>query len=140
MNSVIGYKNRGPYGDSSYRGNCSGYVIRDLLKQFYPNSKPKKFIEIFCGGGTGKDVACELNIANSLHLDLNNGWDVVADEIPSGSDFIFSHPPYWDIISYTIERNSYSKNDLSNQMPYEEFIKKLNLVNEKIYHSLVKRW
>lgn len=137
MQSVISYLDRGNYGNSSYRGNCSGYVIKDLINQFYPNRKPKKFIEIFSGGNTGKDVAKEMNILNSLHLDLNNGWDALIDEIPSGSDFIFSHPPYWDIISYEQQRKSYSKNDLSNKMSYEEFIKKLNMVNEKIYHSLL---
>ena len=59
------------------------------------------------------------------------------DEIPSGADFVFSHPPYWDIISYQEQRNDIAKNDLSNQMSYEEFIEKLNLVNEKIYNSLI---
>lgn len=138
MQSIISFFDRGNYGDSSYRGNCSGNVIIELLKHFYPGkNKPKKFIEVFSGGGTGKDVAKELNISNSLHLDLNNGWDALIDEIPSGADFIFSHPPYWDIISYAKQRNAYCKNDLSNKMPYEEFIEKLNLVNEKIYHSLI---
>ena len=88
-------------------------------------------------GGTGKDVAKELGINNSLHLDLNNGWDALTDEIPSGSDFIFSHPPYWSIINYENERKSYAENDLSNNIPYEEFIEKLNIINEKIFHSLV---
>ena len=137
MHSIVSYKDRGNFGDSKYRGNCTGYIIKDLINNYYPNSKPKKFVEIFSGGGTGKDVAKELNITNSLHLDLNNGWDALVDEIPTGSDFIFSHPPYWDIISYESQRNSYSTNDLSNQMPYEEFIQKLNIVNEKIYHSLL---
>lgn len=137
MNSIISYKNRGEYGNSNYRGNCSGFVIKDIIQQFYPNSKPKKFIEVFSGGGTGKDVAKELNITNSLHLDLITGWDALVDEIPSGSDFIFSHPPYWDIIKYEKQRNSYSSNDLSNKMLYEEFIEKLNKVNAKIYCSLV---
>lgn len=137
MQSVISYKNRGKYGNNLYRGNCTGYIIKDLLKQFYPNSTPKKFIEIFSGGGTGKDVAKELNITNSLHLDLINGWDALLSQIPSGADFIFSHPPYWDIISYEEQRNEYCKNDLSNKMPYEEFIEKLNFVNEKIYYSLI---
>lgn len=93
MQSIVSYRNRGNFGDSQYRGNCTGYIIKDLLTHFYPTSKPKKFIEIFSGGGTGKDVAKELNITNSLHLDLNNGWDALIDEIPSGSDFIFSHLP-----------------------------------------------
>lgn len=137
MQSVISYKERGDYGNSKYRGNCSGYVIKDLIEHFYPASKPKKFVEIFSGSGTGKDVAKELNINNSLHLDLNNGWDALIDEIPSGSDFIFSHPPYWDIIKYEQQRKSYSPNDLSNKMSYEVFIKKLDTVNEKIYHSLI---
>lgn len=137
MQSSISYSDRGIYGNFRYRGNCSGNVIKDLLMHFFPTSKPKQFVEVFSGGGTGYDVAKELQINNSLHLDLNNGWDALVDEIPTGSDFIFSHPPYWDIISYESQRKSYSKNDLSNQMPYEEFIKKLNIVNEKIYHSLV---
>lgn len=125
MNSVVSYKNRGPYGNSAYRGNCTGRIIKDLIMQFYPSSKPKKFVEIFSGGGTGQDVAKELKIDNSLHLDLINGWDALTDEIPSGSDFIFSHPPYWDIVKYQYQRNSYDSNDLSNQMDYEDFIKKI---------------
>lgn len=138
MQSVVSYKERGNYGDFSYRGNCSGFIIKDIIRQFYPNSKPKKFIEVFSGGGTGQDVAKDLNITNSLHLDLINGWDALVDEIPSGSDFVFSHPPYYDIIKYQYQRNSYHTNDLSNSMPYEEFIQKLNKVNAKIYCSLVK--
>src|SRR5574344_1807089 len=59
------------------------------------------------------------------------------DEIQSGADFVFSHPPYWDIVKYEYQRKDYSINDLSNNMSYEEFIKKLNIVNEKIYCSLV---
>lgn len=137
MQSVISYKERGNYGNALYRGNCSGYVIKDLIQHFYPKSKPKRFIEVFSGGGTGKDVAKELNINNSLHLDLNNGWDALIDAIPSGSDFIFSHPPYWNIVNYEKQRKSYNANDLSNNMSYGEFIEKLNIVNEKIYHSLI---
>ena len=110
-----------------------GYVIKDLISHFYPNSKPKKFVEVFSGGGTGKDVAIELGITNSIHLDLINGWDALTDEIPTGADFVFSHQPYWDIIKYQYQRNSYHQNDLSNKMSYEEFINKLNMVNEKIY-------
>lgn len=137
MQSIVSYKERGNFGNSKYRGNCTGYIIKDIINHYYPTSKPRKFVEVFSGSGTGKDVAKELNITNSLHLDLNNGWDALVDEIPTASDFIFSHPPYWDIISYETQRESYSVNDLSNQMPYDEFIQKLNLVNEKIYHSLL---
>jgi len=137
MKSIISYPNRGKWGNSSYRGNCSGYVIRDLLLHFFPNGKPKKFIEVFSGGGTGKDVCKELGISNSIHLDLNTGWNALKDEIPYGSDFVFSHPPYWDIIPYESQRGSYDPDDLSNVMSYEEFISKLDTVNAKIYQSLL---
>ena len=137
MQSVVSYKERGKYGNPLYRGNCSGFVIKDLIEQFYPNSMPKRFVEVFSGGGTGKDVATELGIKNSIHLDLNNGWNALKDEIPTGADFIFSHPPYWNIISYEKQRGKYNDDDLSNNMTYEEFIEKLNVVNEKIYHSLI---
>ncbi len=41
MESVVSYMERGKYGNSKYRGNCSGFVIKDLIKQFYKGSKPK---------------------------------------------------------------------------------------------------
>src|ERR1039457_4798778 len=47
--SVVSYPDRGPWGSATYRGNCSGYLIRDLLRHFQPAS----FLEIFAGGGTG---------------------------------------------------------------------------------------
>lgn len=137
MQSIISYPDRGKWGNSCYRGNCSGHVIKDLIQHFYPNSKPKKFVEVFSGGGTGLDVAKDLGITNSVHLDLNTGWNALKDEIPYGSDFVFSHPPYWDIIRYETQRGSYDPDDLSNVMSYEEFIQKLDKVNAKIYQSLL---
>lgn len=136
MNSIMSYKNRGKWGNSQYRGNCSGHVIKDLLQFYFPNHPPKQFIEVFSGGGTGKDVAKDLGIKNSIHLDLNNGWNALIDELPKGSDFTFSHPPYWDIIRYETQRKSFHEDDLSNQMSYERFIFQLDKVNEKIYHNL----
>ena len=47
MQSVVSYKERGKYGNPLYRGNCSGFVIKDLIEQFYPNSMPKRFVEVF---------------------------------------------------------------------------------------------
>lgn len=137
MKSIVSYPNRGNWGNSSYRGNCTGHIIKDLIQHFYPNSKPKRFIEIFSGGGTGLDVAKELGIENSIHLDLNTGWSALVDDIPFGSDFVFSHPPYWDIIKYQTQRGQYHPDDLSNVMSYEDFIHKLDKVNAKIYQSLL---
>lgn len=136
MQSIVSYKDRGHWGNSKYRGNTSGHIIKDLIQHFFPYQPPRQFIEVFSGGGTGKDVANELNIKNSQHLDLNTGWNAVTDEIPYGSDFVFSHPPYWDIVSYQPYNNNHP-DDLSLNSDYETFIKKLDQVNAKIYQSLL---
>ena len=132
MNSIISYPDRGTWGNAKWRGNCSGHVIKDLLEHY----KPKLFVEVFSGGGTGEDVAKEIGI-KSIHLDLVNGWDALVDEMPQMSDFAFSHPPYFDIIDYNTQRGSFHENDLSNKVSYEQFIKNLDIVNQKIYNSLV---
>ena len=131
--SILSYPDRGAWGNSNYRGNTSGHVIKDLLETY----QPKRFVEVFSGGGTGKDVATDLGIKTSVHLDLINGWDALRDEIPVASDFIFSHPPYWDIINYATVRGTSDPDDLSNIMSYDDFIAKLDRVNQKIYDSLV---
>lgn len=135
--SIWSYPERGPWGESSWRGNTSGYPIAELLKFF----KPKKFVEVFAGGGTGRDVAQYLGIKDSIHLDLRpefGGWNALVSEIPSGSDFAFSHPPYADMIVYSGKMwGKAHPDDLSRCATYDEFIHKLNLVNEKIYNSLV---
>ncbi|WP_193065169.1 DNA methyltransferase [Oceanobacillus oncorhynchi] len=136
MKSIISYPDRGSWGDALYRGNTSGHVIKDVIQQFFPSQPPKQFIEVFSGGGTGEDVAADLGVKNSIHLDLNSGWNVLTDEIPFGSDLIFSHPPYWNIISYQ-RYNGGHPDDLSLNMSYEEFISKLDQVNAKIYQSLL---
>lgn len=133
MQSILSYENRGHWGNSSWRGNCSGHVIKDLILHF----KPKKFVEVFSGGNTGLDVCKDLKITNSVHLDLVNGWNAMTDEIPCANDFTFSHPPYWDIIKYETQRGQSHEDDLSNNMSYAEFITKLDRVNQKIYQSLV---
>ena len=136
MQSIVSYPNRGHWGNSSYRGNTSGHIIKDIMQQLFPSQHPKQFIEVFSGGGTGKDVAKEFGIKNSIHLDLNNGWNALTDDIPYGSDFIFSHPPYWNIISYQAY-NNHHPDDLSLNDSYDDFITKLDQVNAKVYQSLL---
>lgn len=139
MNSILSYPIRGPYGNSNYRGNCSGYLIRDILNYY----RPTNFLECFAGSGTGFDVARELGYTNSIHLDLNDqfgNFNLLTDELPQGADLVFSHPPYWDIIKYSGKNNVWGtvphKDDLSHVHDYEEFIQKLDLINQKIYGSI----
>lgn len=140
MNSILSYPIRGPYGNANYRGNCTGYLIKDIL-QYY---RPRKFLECFAGSGTGYDVAKELGYTNSIHLDLNDrfgNFNLLTDELPQGSDLVFSHPPYWNIVKYSGKNNVWGKSphkdDLSQIENYEEFIHKLNIINKKIYQSII---
>ncbi|MFM9278567.1 DNA modification methylase [Paenibacillus jiagnxiensis] len=136
MKSVVSYPERGRWGESRYRGNCSGYIIRDLLK-FY---KPKTFLEVFAGGGTGYDVAKELGYTDSIHLDLNprwGGWNALKDEVPTNADFIFSHPPYYNMIEYSgYIWGAIHEDDLSRSKSYQDYIDKLDLVNAKLLNNL----
>lgn len=139
MNSILSYPYRGPYGKSNYRGNCSGFVIKDLLEHY----KPKNFLECFAGSGSGYDVANELGYSTSIHLDLNNefgNFNLLTDALPKGADFVFSHPPYWNIVKYSGPGNVWGtnvhKDDLSHINNYNEFITKLNYINKKIYNSM----
>ncbi|MDQ0255566.1 hypothetical protein J2S74_002948 [Evansella vedderi] len=136
LSSIMSFEDRGKWGKSNYRGNCSGYIIKGLLDHY----QPKHFLEVFAGGGTGFDVAKELGYKNSTHLDLNpkyGGWNALTDEVPEGSDFVFLHPPYHNIIQYSGKMwGQPHPDDLSRCKTYDEFIKKLDLIHSKVYSSL----
>ena len=137
LTSVVSYPDRGRWGSPAYRGNCSGYLIRDLLTHYGPDS----FLEIFAGGGTGCDVARDLGYPDSVHLDLNpawGGWNAVRDEIPEGAELVFAHPPYHSIVPYSgaVWGDAPHPDDLSRCRSYEEFCARLNIVHAKVFSSL----
>lgn len=111
--SVVSYPDRGPWGDSSYRGNTTGHLIKDLIK-FY---KPDSVLDPMEGSGTTGDVCRELGIEYD-GFDLKDGFDLFTDELPPKHyDLIFFHPPYWDIIQY-----SDSPRDMSNAESLDEYL------------------
>lgn len=95
--SIASYFARGKYGSSTWRGNCSGLLIKDLL-QYY---KPDVFGDLAVGSGTSIEVAKDLGYtaSNTVFSDLNPKYGGV--DISSGDmdfplmDFIFFHPPYY---------------------------------------------
>ncbi|MFD1362764.1 DNA methylase N-4/N-6 [Lentibacillus salinarum] len=124
-----------------------------MLKYFQPG----QFTELFGGSGTGYDVAREMGYTDSVHMDLNEGfgqdfhqalrsgelngkiggWNALTDDIPVSSEFVFSHPPYHNMVVYSGSQwGKPHADDLSRCASYEEFIQKLNLVNAKVYASL----
>ncbi|CCL32167.1 TPA: DNA modification methylase [Clostridioides difficile] len=133
MDSIVNYKDRGSFGKNDYRGNTSGKIILDLNKIY----KFSKISDYMAGSFTTKDVADYLNISSNCY-DLNNGFDLVEDEIKERNEFIFWHPPYWDIIKYSgnVYGTQILKNDLSHIKDYYEFMRKLNFCLTKQFNTL----
>ena len=135
MCSVVSYPNRGPWGDSKYRGNCSGYLVKDLILRFGCQSvfDPSE------GGGTVRDVVAGINqhLKKDIEYegrDLKQGWNLLTSELPKKQyDLVWYHPAYWDIIRY-----SEHPLDLSNARTLDEFEAMLNLSVERLV-QVVKR-
>ncbi len=93
MKSVMSFPNRGPWGKSSWRGNTSGHVIKEMIEHF----NPKLFVDACEGSGTSGDVCRDMGI-DYVGLDLYKGQDFTKDDIltqlPRPADIVFTHPPY----------------------------------------------
>lgn len=96
LTSLHATKKRGPYGRADYPGNCSGYLIRDLLRYF----GPKRVLDPMAGSATCRDVCKELRIP-CFSGDLKSGFDACDEKSypidwdDGVFDFIWAHPPYY---------------------------------------------
>lgn len=144
MNTIVSYPDRGEYGRSSYRGNCSGLLIEDLIRQY----KLKSLSDFMVGSGTTEDVVKKHDLRGTF-ADLNRGYDMLNMDIPERSENIFWHPPYHDMIVYSGEQYSdrmvidtYGFDpkavDLSRCADWNEFVKKMNHCMMKQFASLEK--
>jgi len=131
MNSVISFPDRGKWGDSKWRGNCSGHVIRNLVEHF----RPKTFVDICEGSGTSGDVCREMGV-KYLGLDLHKGQDFTKDPVLSAcvaafggpAEMSFSHFPYAAMIDYgqvgKFSDPSLVSRDTSRCSTIDEFLEK----------------
>lgn len=133
MNSIVSYKERGIWGSNKYRGNATGKLLFDLHKVY----GFEEISDYMSGSFTTRDVGNDLGIITNCY-DLNSGFDLVEDDIKERNNFIYWHPPYWDIIKYSgvMYGNEPLKNDLSHIEDYNQFIKALNYCLSKQYASL----
>jgi hypothetical protein len=133
--SVVSYPDRGPWGDSGYRGNCSGHLVKDLILRF----KCQSVFDPSEGGGTVRDVVAGINQYLNKDIeyegrDLKQGWNLLTSELPHKKyDLVWYHPAYWDIIRY-----SEHPLDLSNARTIDEYESMLNLSVERL-SQVVKR-
>lgn len=126
--SVFSYPERGKWGKSSWRGNCSGYVYKELFERLQPGV----FVDPMVGSGTSVEVAREMGI-EAFGLDLHSGFNAIRDSIAEAvgkpADLVVSHPPYGAMIVYS--GNVWGQahpDDLSRCIDDEDFHQKMQLV------------
>ena len=71
--SIVSYPDRGPWGDPKYRGNCSGWLAKDLILRF----KVQSVFDPAEGSGTIRDLVHGINqfLQKDIHYegrDLTN--------------------------------------------------------------------
>ena len=96
LTSIVSYPERGTGGNNRYRGNCSPKLIEDLIGFF----RPAEICDYMCGSGTTQDAAHTMGIISHCY-DLHSGFDLINCEIPERPEFVFWHPPYWDMITFS---------------------------------------
>jgi hypothetical protein len=123
LTSVVRYANRGPWGKATYFGNCTGYLLVDLIDYF----KPTSVCDPMEGSGTTREVCFDLNV-DYEGRDLNAGFDLLSSPLPDRCfDLVFWHPPYWPGHQYSTRPN-----DLSNADDFEDFEARLRTGFERL--------
>lgn len=121
LTSIHATEGRGDFGDPSYRGNCSGLLIEDLLRYY----QPMNVLDPMAGGGTCADVCHSLGI-ECIARDLRTGFDATEEahfaELPP-IDFVWIHPPYFQMIRYAATERC-----LSAAANMDEFLTRLRAV------------
>ena len=147
MQSIVSYPDRGPYGKNSYRGNCSGLLIKDIIQQY----RLQGLSDFMVGSGTTEDVVREMGIRGDF-ADLNRGYDMMSMDIPNRAENLFWHPPYHNMVVYSglqyspkvveevtgLSSETILADDLSRCGSWEEFVKKMNYACLKQFSALEK--
>jgi len=144
LTTVVSYPERGEGGNNRYRGNCSPKLVQDLIAHF----SIQDICDYMCGSNTTGDAARAMGISSHTY-DLHSGFDLLHCDIPERPQFIFWHPPYWDIIKYSDvmyrasevqQRYGYDprRYDLSRIPTWEAFVQAMNYCMMKQFCALEK--
>jgi len=122
--SVVSYPTRCPlWGDGNFRGNCDGRLFLALVLRY----QAKRVADPMAGSGTTQDAIQWLNRERRTTItfwggDLRAGFNLLRQDLPGKYDFVWVHPPYWNIVRY-----SEHPDDLSNVDDYSTFRRRLRL-------------
>lgn len=134
MSSIVSYPQRCDlWGDASYRGNCDGRLFKNLVLRY----RAKRVADPMMGSGTTRDVIQGLNRFLPEHIeywgdDLKRGFNLATTDLPGRHDFVWIHPPYWNIIRYSDDPA-----DLSTVETYEDFRNQLAVCLRRCSAALV---
>ena len=104
VTSLVRYPDRGPWGKSKYFGNCTGFLVADLLDYF----KPQSVFDPMEGSGTTGEVCFDMSV-EYVGTDLREGFDLLSSPLPDRRfDLVFWHPPYWPGFRYSDHPNDFS--------------------------------
>ena len=137
--TILSFQDRGPWGDSKYRGNFSGWIPASLIYRY----DAKSVAEIFAGSGTTTDVCKDMDIPY-IGIDLNpnpvrkniKSMNILDEsvELPDqfyNADLQILHPPYPSIngIHYSNSmwkgNSELSRNDIQ-EMDWDQGMKAIN--------------
>ncbi len=121
LTSIHAARRRGPYGSAKYRGNCGGYLIKDLITYF----RARRVLDPMTGSGTCRDVCRELGVP-CTSMDVRYGQDAADPHLYEALppvDFVWLHPPYYRQIVYNDDPKC-----LSNAPTLDAFLDRMQLV------------
>jgi hypothetical protein len=134
MTSLVSFPERCTlWGDARYRGNCDGRLFKNLILRY----QATRVADPMMGSGTTRDVIAGLNrfLPAPIYYwggDLREGFDLTTTDLPEKFDFVWVHPPYWNIIRYTGQAS-----DLSTPDSYEEYRRLLAVCLRRCAAALV---
>lgn len=139
--SVVSYPNRGKWGNNKWRGNTTGWIVKDFIESYTRGKANPLFVDPAVGGGTSKDVARDLGIecvCLDLHSDFNLLRDSLLDRLPREADLLHFHPPYANMITYAgnVWGNAPHPDDLGNNSSIGEFFEKSMVALNNIFDAM----
>ncbi|MEB8637791.1 hypothetical protein P4H32_29350 [Bacillus cereus] len=132
LTTLITIPERGPYGDSKYRGNYAGDVLAKLVRYLQRCGIKTPYVyDPMEGGKTSRDVCAHFSLPY-IGDDIHNGFDVVNDDFhDTGFDLTMLHYPYWNMIEYFHDLPETLKGRDMSSMEWKPFIEAVSHVNYK---------